>query len=138
MTLYQDLILGHARAPKYTGTLPLPAVRREEVNRLCGDEVDVWLGWSLEQKASLRANAKGCAICRASASVLMTVGQDLGREQLQGLIANFRAAFSSVGENTQIHHPGDLELLAALLDLKKFAARERCVLLAWDALSALL
>lgn len=68
--LYQDAIMGHARAPRRAGALEAPRRRVTLDNPLCGDRVTVDLRLADGRIADIAQTVRGCALCKASASVL--------------------------------------------------------------------
>lgn len=135
-TPYQDEILAHARAPHGHGALEPADARRLEVNRLCGDEVEVFVQRGAAGRLALGFTAKGCALCRASASVLMSVGGGRTVGELGPMIAAFMGRFSDLALPSGA--PGALPGTEALEPLRAFPARTRCVLLPWQALAGAL
>ncbi len=69
--LQREIILDHARNPRYPGILAPADVDHEECNPLCGDRLRLTL--RLDENRCIAAvawDAEGCAICQASASML--------------------------------------------------------------------
>ena len=69
--LQREIILDHARNPRYPGILVPADVDHEESNPLCGDRLRLTL--QLDENRCIAAvawDAEGCAICQASASML--------------------------------------------------------------------
>jgi nitrogen fixation protein NifU and related proteins len=127
--LAQELILDHDRNPRNFGEAASHTHLARGYSPLCGDSfvVSLRLGGGIIQE--LRFRGYGCAISKASAS-LMT-------EHLSGLPeADARSqarAFESVlmGTRTDPALTGSLE---ALLAVRRNPARVRCALLPWRAL----
>lgn len=132
-SLYQQLILDHSRHPEGFGLLPDPAGSSHQVNPTCGDEItlQVHLGAGGEV-AELRWEGQGCAISRASASLLAGLAPGLTLDALAERIEAFRTAMRSRGSIEP-----DPELLgdaAALGGVSRYIARVKCAMLAWVAL----
>ena len=130
--MYQDLLLAHASSPAHRG--PLGGVHRvlHGVNPLCGDEIDLYVGGTQDELVAT-FESRGCALCRASASIMLEtvngVARDVATAEVRRFIAHFlaprldaAAAAMSAG-------------VRALLDLRAFPARTRCVLLPWETLA---
>lgn len=70
MDLYAENILDHYKHPRHTGTLPAPAVTREEINLSCGDRITLQLDIRNEIIHALAWTGEGCAISQAGMSIL--------------------------------------------------------------------
>ncbi|MEP6473770.1 MAG: Fe-S cluster assembly sulfur transfer protein SufU, partial [Gemmatimonadota bacterium] len=68
--LYQNLILDHNRSPRNYRVMEQPDRAAEGYNPSCGDQLTLWLklDGDLITDASFQGN--GCAISRASASLM--------------------------------------------------------------------
>lgn len=134
--LYQEIILDHNRRPRNYGVLKDATHRAEGHNPLCGDEVTVFLHLEGDVIREITFDGQGCAISRASAS-LMTL-------KLKGrTVAEARALMREVhelltGPDLEAPPPEDLGDLAALAGVRKFAVRVKCAALAWRTLEAAL
>jgi nitrogen fixation NifU-like protein len=80
MALYGELIRDRFRRPRFRGTLEGPDVEGEDVNPLCGDRVRIQGRVAGGRLADARWSGDCCAICAASADVLLetTLGQPVG------------------------------------------------------------
>ena len=69
--LYRENILDHYQNPRNFGTLVNPDISYQDDNPLCGDVIrlDIMLGDD-DQVSEVRFSGEGCAISRASASML--------------------------------------------------------------------
>lgn len=143
--LYQALILDHSRRPRNFG--PLADADREVSGRnpLCGDEVTLRLRMDGDTIADVRFEGSGCAISKASASVMTAaVKGHTGEEALvlfdrfHDLLTNQHTAHDA--EHTA-HGTGDTPLpssLAAFAGVARFPIRVKCASLAWHALRSAL
>ena len=135
--LYQEIILNHNRRPRNEGELSPCNCRSEGYNPLCGDRITV--NAELDDDSTLvtvRFLGEGCAISRASASIMTTMMKDLSREEAFRKITAFSDMLTSNNEPE-----ADLEILgdlAALIGVRRFPARIKCATLAWHALGAAL
>lgn len=112
-------------------------IQTEHRNRSCGDMVR--LIWIYEQDTarilSIEHHAEGCALCRASASILCDTVSGLEVEKVTGLI-------SMVHQITDIRleKPSESSLegisdgVRALQEARDYPTRRRCFALAWEAL----
>ena len=71
MTAFRAVVLEHFRHPHHRGTLDNPTVSSEGANPLCGDRIRVELRVADGTIVAARFTADACAICIASASVLL-------------------------------------------------------------------
>ncbi|HEU4576799.1 MAG TPA: SUF system NifU family Fe-S cluster assembly protein [Polyangiaceae bacterium] len=140
--LYQEQILDHHRAPRNAGRVSNPTHAAEAHNPLCGDRVRLSLRVGELPQAGrgvleARCDAQGCALCRASGSMLTELVAGHSLQQVAAWLARFielasAAPGSEPGEDAQ-----DAALLAAvapLLEVRKFPSRRRCITLSWEAL----
>ena len=131
---YQELIFRHSKDPVGLGALPAGGLSATAVNSLCGDEVTIGLAW-VAGGAQLGFVSSGCSLCRASASIMIAAASAKTAVELGPMIADFRKKFSSLEPIAVDPDPTDL---GALYDLRRYPSRQRCVLLAWDAIAKLL
>lgn len=128
--LYHPLVLDHCRHPR-NFRVPVGARRIRADNPLCGDQIDVYFVVEGETVRDIAFDGVGCAVAKASAS-LMTQAM-MGRDLAYGrrLLDAFRRLVDSRGGA-----PGDPDLgeLAVFADLREFPARHQCATLAWNAL----
>lgn len=135
-TLYQDAIIAHARAPHGLGALSPCDSRHSVINRLCGDEVEVFVRQTENGHLQLGFTAKACALCRASGSILMTLADGRTRADAMALVDAFMPRFSdlSLPDDAPAVPPGT----EALYSIRAFPSRSQCVLLPWQALAGAL
>jgi nitrogen fixation NifU-like protein len=135
-SLYQQVILDHAKARHGDGELPDADAAHFERNPTCGDEITVRLRLEpgTDRIAALAWQGDGCSISMASASVLtdMAVGRTV--PELQALTEEFRTMMRSRG----VGEPDEdvLEDLVAFHGVSKFVMRVKCGMLAWVAAEA--
>lgn len=71
MDMYREIILDHARSPRYPGILNPADVDHEERNPLCGDRLRLTLRLDENQRITEIAwDGEGCAVSQATASML--------------------------------------------------------------------
>jgi nitrogen fixation NifU-like protein len=138
--LYQESILLHHRAPRHFGRLDQPTHAADGNNPLCGDRVRVTLDIGEGRVLDVRCDVQGCAICRASGSMMAEaiVGRDLG--EVKALLERFLAELSAApsteagGAGDPASDPARWGPLAALLEARRFPNRRRCASLGWEVL----
>ena len=68
--IYREHILDHYKHPRNFGTLKDADIRQRELNPLCGDEIEFNLKLKGNKVEDVKFNGRGCAISKASASIL--------------------------------------------------------------------
>jgi nitrogen fixation NifU-like protein len=135
-SLYQQVILDHAKARHGDGELPGADAEHFERNPTCGDEITVRvrLEHGTDRVADLRWQGAGCSISMASASVLSGLAPGRSLPELAALVDEFRAMMRSRGAG----EPDDEVLgdAVALHGVSKFVMRVKCGMLAWVAAEA--
>lgn len=131
--LYQQVILDHNRSPRNYGALPAPARVARGRNPLCGDSVAVYVKMNGETIEHITFEGSGCAISRASASMLTEAVKGLTRTEARAVADRVRS-WVTTGDEPE----GDLGKLAALGGVHRFPGRVKCATLAWHALLAAL
>jgi nitrogen fixation NifU-like protein len=143
--LYQESILAHHRAPHYAGRLDQPTHAADGNNPLCGDRAAITLRVGDGRILDMRCEVQGCAICRASGSMMAEaiIGRDLddALALLESFLAELSCAPSSPpgadGGVNAPDPPADQARwgpLAALLEARRFPNRRRCASLSWEVL----
>jgi nitrogen fixation NifU-like protein len=117
--LYQEIILDHNKRPRNFRELPECTCEAEGLNPLCGDEVKVFVRMEDRKLSDVAFQGQGCAISRASAS--MMTGKTKGRSEAEarGMAAQVREML--VGEEAET--PRELGDLVALAGERKVPAR---------------
>jgi nitrogen fixation NifU-like protein len=132
--LYQEVILDHNKRPRNFRRIEGPSHRAEGYNPLCGDRVSVSVRIDDDRIADVAFEGSGCAISKASAS-LMT-------DRLKGCtVAEARDLFERF--HRMVTTPPDQEVedlgkLCALAGVREFPVRVKCASLAWHTLKAAL
>jgi len=137
--LYQDIILTHYKHPHNEGELDPFTGEAEGFNPLCGDRLKVYLRQADQGKGNLEAisfTGEGCAISKASASIMTSAVKGLSAEEIEAKVAEVVCLLTDQDEpEIDLIIMGDL---AALAGVRKFPARIKCATLAWHALLAAL
>lgn len=147
--LYQSLILDHNRRPRNQG--PLEGADREVHghNPLCGDQVTIRLRMDGSTIADVRFEGSGCAISRASASMMTTAVKGRTTAEALAIFDRFHELVTGVaatdGDAPAAVAPpardADVELpkgLAAFAGVARFPLRVKCATMAWHALRSAL
>ena len=79
--LYQEVILDHNRRPRNYSVLADATIEERGINPLCGDELTLYLRMDGDRIADASFQGSGCAISRASASMMTDAreGEDARR-----------------------------------------------------------
>ncbi len=125
--LYQSVILQHNKAPYHYEKVEQSTHEIAAYNPLCGDKFVLYLTISDHQIASAHFHGYGCAISKASTSILV--------QQLEGKTPKEAAAL--IREYLSIVLEGaatDQEEFQAFAVAQQFPGREQCATLSWQAL----
>lgn len=134
--LYQQVILDHNKYPKNYGKVEHPTHSSEGYNPLCGDRVNISLDVEDGVIRDIRFEGSGCAISKASASLMTSI--------LKGKkLADVMKAFEEFQEmvTSDVHDEVDAEKLgklAVFAGVREFPSRVKCASLAWHTLVAAL
>jgi nitrogen fixation NifU-like protein len=133
--LYQSIILDHNRAPRNFRPMEGEARRAEGRNPLCGDQLTVWLRVEGDRIADASFVGQGCAISKASASVMTTAVRGKTRGEAEALFERFHDLVT--GRPPRAATPAR-DALAAFAGVSRFPVRVKCASLAWHAMRAAL
>jgi len=135
--LYQEVILDHNRKPRNWGALPGANHRAEGHNPLCGDHIVLTLDvGSNDTVEALGFEGEGCAICKASASMMTTAVKGRSVTEAETMVQQFRdMATGKLDPERDPHLLGRLKVFAGVKDLP---SRVKCAILPWHTLHAAL
>lgn len=126
--LYQDLIIDHGRRPRNFGPLAEATSSHQAHNPLCGDQVCLHLQMEGDRVVRVQFEGEGCALSMASASLLTELAVGKTREELLEIAQEFHRQMVS-GESGLPLGPLD-----ALLPVREYPMRVKCVTMVWHAL----
>ncbi len=131
--LYQQVILDHSRSPRNFRALPDANRTAQGHNPLCGDNVTLYLRCEGDVIREITFQGSGCAISKASASILTECLQGRTKQEVEALFERVRAMLTT-------GQPGedDLGKLSVFAGVHKFPARVKCAILPWHAVLAAL
>ncbi len=129
--LYQEVILDHNKKPRNFGAME-GASKASGHNPMCGDRVSVYVRMAEGRVAEARFEGNGCAISKASASMMTEVVTGRTREEVRELFADFHEMVTGRTEADE----EKLGKLVVLSGVKEFPSRVKCAMLAWHALQA--
>jgi nitrogen fixation protein NifU and related proteins len=129
--LYQQVILDHNKNPRNYKEIANASRRVEGYNPLCGDHYTVFLNLDGETIREVSFTGNGCAISKASASVMSSTVKGKSREEASRLFDTFHRLVT--GDPSGLD-AADLGRLAAFSGVSEFPARVKCATLAWHTL----
>ena len=132
--LYQSIILDHNRRPRNFRVMDDANVHADGVNPLCGDQVTVWLKLDGNQISDVSFQGSGCAISKASASLMTAAVKGRTREEAEQIFEKFHGLVTGAHPE----HAETLGSLKALGGVSRFPLRVKCASLAWHAMHAAL
>ncbi len=127
--LYQQLILDHNRSPQNFRNMEDATTSAEGHNPLCGDEITLYLKIENGKIDDISFMGSGCAISKASASIMTTLLKEKTVEEAESLFEKFHTMITT-GEKT-----GDMGKLAVLAGVHKFPSRVKCAILSWHTMN---
>jgi nitrogen fixation protein NifU and related proteins len=134
--LYQEVILDHNKSPRNFGIIEHPNHKAEGFNPLCGDQLDLFLTVEDDMIKDIKFTGSGCAISKASASIMTTILIGKTIEQARQLFENFHDIVTS-DIDFEIDEE-KLGKLAVFSGVREFPARIKCASLSWHTLIAAL
>ena len=133
--LYQQVILDHSKKPRNFQKLDGANRTAEGHNPLCGDQVTLYVQVEDDVIRRIGFQGSGCAISKASASIMTDSVKGKTTAEAQGLFERFHDLLTGKGGPGD---PGDLGKLAVFSGVREFPVRVKCATLAWHTLRAAL
>jgi nitrogen fixation NifU-like protein len=134
--LYQQVILEHSRSPRNYKELEGASHRAEGYNPLCGDQITVYLVVDGDRVVDVAFKGSGCAISKASASLMTGAVKGKTVAEAEELFARFREMVTS--ERDASIDEEALGKLAVFSGVREFPVRVKCATLAWHTLHSAL
>lgn len=133
--LYQEIILDHNRNPKNFKKLSAATHTAEGYNPLCGDKINLYFEVEDGRIKDVGFEGSGCAISKASASVMTTILKGKTVDEARALFGKFHKMLTSDDSNVDFAELGKLAVFAGV---KEFPTRVKCAALAWHTMLAAL
>jgi nitrogen fixation protein NifU and related proteins len=130
--LYQEIILDHNRHPRNFHKMEEASCSVDGYNPLCGDHYTIYLKMDHDRITEIAFQGSGCAISKASASVMSTVLTGKTRAEAEELFEKFHHLVR--GDVTGDQDAHDLGKLAAFAGVSEFPARVKCAILPWHTM----
>jgi nitrogen fixation NifU-like protein len=131
--LYQEVILDHNRRPRNFRSLD-DARRQEGFNPLCGDRLTLFVKVDGDRIVDVAFQGSGCAISKASASLMTEALKGKTVSEARELFARFHDMVTSAPDTAA----PDLGKLSVLSGVREYPTRVKCASLAWHTLRAAL
>jgi nitrogen fixation protein NifU and related proteins len=133
--LYQETILEHSKAPRNYREIQAANHKAEGFNPLCGDHFTVYLDLDGDSIRDISFQGSGCAISKASASMMTQSVKGKTREQAEELFSRFHELVTGRARGEE---KTDLGKLAVFSSVSEYPVRVKCATLAWHTLQAAL
>jgi nitrogen fixation protein NifU and related proteins len=130
--LYQEVILDHNKSPRNFKRLETANRTAEGYNPLCGDKIDIFLDIEDDVVKDISFLGSGCAISKASASLMSTIIKGKSVDEAKKLFEKFHDLITGkLDESASIEELGKLAVLGGV---KEFPMRVKCASLAWHTM----
>lgn len=126
--LYQELILDHSQHPHGFGELADASKKVRGYNPVCGDDITVHVRLAGDKIDAVQFTGQGCAISKASASVMTKLSSEKDRTKAAETAKEFIEAHQDHSKFEKL--PVELQAFAGV---SKFPMRVKCASLAWRA-----
>ncbi len=134
--LYQEVILDHNKNPRNFREIADADKWADGNNPLCGDALRVYVDLEDDKVKDVSFKGSGCAISKASASMMTQVVKGKSKEEAETLFDEFhRMVLGTLDEATEKNSLGKLKIFAGV---REFPARVKCASLSWHTLNAAL
>ena len=134
--LYQQVILDHNKSPRNFRVMENPTQEADGHNPLCGDTLHIYLHVEDGIIKDVSFKGSGCAISKASASLMTSMIKGKTVEDAEKLFENFHDLVTGkLGENADLTELGKLAVFAGV---QEFPVRVKCASLAWHTMESAL
>lgn len=131
--LYQEVILDHNKHPHNFGELADADRHADGFNPLCGDKLVVYVNLHGDTITDVRFEGSGCAISKASASLMTDAVKGKTLVETRGLFDRF---LNLVTDGDVADDDEALGKLAVFAGVRDYPTRVKCASLAWHTLRA--
>jgi nitrogen fixation NifU-like protein len=128
--LYQEVILDHNRNPRNFKVLKKGGQKAEGYNPLCGDRLTLFVRIEDGRIQDASFQGSGCAISKASASLMTDTVKGKTIEEAEALFHDFQQMITRSPDEPI----DDLGRLSVFAGVRQFPARVKCASLAWHTL----
>jgi len=134
--LYQQVILDHSKKPRNYQKLECANRTAEGHNPLCGDQFTIYLKMDGDVIRDIGFEGAGCAISKASASMMTTSVKGKTKAEAEALFEQFHKMVA--GETADCPDPAGLGKLTVFCGVCEYPVRVKCASLPWHTLHAAL
>ena len=133
--LYQEVVMDHNRSPRNFGEMHDATHSSEGFNPFCGDQLTLYLKIESNLISDVSFTGTGCAISKASASMMTDTIKGQTITIANSIFEEFRKMLTQTNNNLELNLEllGDLEILSGI---SQFPARIKCGILAWLTLQS--
>ncbi len=136
--LYQEVILEHSKHPRNFRAMEAANRKAEGYNPLCGDHYTVFLDVAEDSIRDISFQGSGCAISKASASMMSQVLKSKTTAEAEEIFNKFHAVITAGQPPNLSARAEDLGKLAVFAGVANFPTRIKCATLAWHTVHAAL
>jgi nitrogen fixation NifU-like protein len=129
--LYQEVILEHSKVPRNYRVLAGANHKAEGFNPLCGDRYTVYIDMDGDQIRDVSFDGTGCAISKASASMMTQSVKGRSSAETETLFEGFRRLVT--GTTDGVPELGKLQVFSGV---SEYPTRVKCATLPWHTLRA--
>jgi nitrogen fixation NifU-like protein len=134
--LYQQVILDHNKKPRNFRKLEAANHSAEGFNPLCGDQLTVYLNLAEGAVKEISFEGSGCAISKASASMMTQALKGKTKQEAEELFGEFHGMVTGeFDEETSESKLGNLKIFSGV---REFPVRVKCASLPWHTMHAAL
>ena len=130
--LYQEVILDHNKRPRNFRTIEHPTRTAKGHNPLCGDRLTLYLRMTGDVISDVAFEGAGCAISKASASMMTDAVKGRTVTEVDALFERFHRMVTTPPDRPV----EDMGKLSSLAGVREFPVRVKCASLAWHTLKA--
>ena len=136
LELYNEQIREHEKKPRNFGKLATANRSAEGHNTTCGDHFFVYLNVEEGVIKEISFEGEGCAIAKASASMMTRSVKGKSRGEVETIFKEFhRMVLGELDTETTPHQLGHLTVFSGV---RKFPVRVKCASLSWHTMHAAL
>jgi nitrogen fixation NifU-like protein len=132
--LYQEVILDHNKRPRNFRTIEGASHHADGYNPLCGDKLALTLKVDGDSITDVAFTGSGCAISKASASLMTDAVKGKSVAEAGALFERFHRMVTTPPDQSV----EDLGKLSVLAGVREFPVRVKCASLAWHTMKAAL
>ena len=134
--LYQQVILDHNKKPRNFHKLESANRSAEGYNPLCGDQLHIYLEVENDQVKDISFEGTGCAIFKASASMMTQAVKGKTKQESEQIFEEFhRLVTGDTDDESEGPHLGKLRIFAGV---REYPVRVKCATLSWHTMKAAL